>query len=102
MKRITAFILFFVMLFIPLFTAYNEGNEDPATPTDLDPVRYEYVIKRDNLPKYSIVAFGNAAINGHIRGSIYVGGTLTGSQYIDDGSLNGIAASDSYIYNNTH
>ena len=99
MKKLIAFILFLLMLFTPLIAAYNEAG-DPATPTDLEPVIYDYVIKSSNMPQYSIVAFNNAAINGHIRGSIYVGGTLRGSQFIDDGSINGVAASDSYVYNN--
>ena len=99
MKKLIAFILFLLMLFTPFIAAYNEAGS-PATPTDLEPVIYDYVIKSSNMPQYSIVAFNNAAINGHIRGSIYVGGTLRGSQFIDDGSINGVAASDSYVYNN--
>lgn len=101
MKRVIAFLLFLLMLVVPPLSAYNEaGPENLATPTDLQPVYYDYLVSRNNMPLYSIVAFNNATINGHIRGSIFVGGTLTGSQYVDDGSLNKIAASDSYVRNN--
>jgi hypothetical protein len=59
-----------------------------------------YTVDLDNLYKYNIIALQNADINCHIRGSIWVGGTLTGNQYIDDGSLNGKIASESYVFNN--
>lgn len=71
--------------------------EEPEVPQI---VEYDYEIGLDNLYKYSIIALNDADINQHLRGSIWVGGTLTGSQYIDDGALNGVPASDSYIYNN--
>ena len=100
MKRLIAILLFLVMLFTPVLAAYNEAGPSPATPTDLGPVTYDYTINRSNMPHYNIVAFNNATINGHIRGSIYVGGTLTGSQYVDDSSIDGVAASDSYVRNN--
>ena len=55
----------------------------------------------NHLYQYNIIALNNADINCHVRGSIWVGGALTGNQYIDDGSLNGIAESDSYVYFNS-
>ena len=53
-----------------------------------------------NLNAYNLVSLENADIRCHVRGSIWIGGTLTGSQYIDDGSLNGESPSNSYIYEN--
>jgi len=61
---------------------------------------YVYNIDLSNLNLYNIVSLQNAEIRCHVRGSIWVGGTLTGSQYIDDGSLNGISPSNSYVYTN--
>lgn len=60
----------------------------------------DYSVILEDLYKYNIVALQNADINCHVRGSIWIGGTLTGNQYIDDGSLNGQIASESYVYNN--
>ena len=83
----------------------NENeNEDPSSqqePTvEHNIVEYDYDINLNNLYLYNIVALNDANINSHIRGSLWVGGTLMGSQYVDDGSISGNAASDSYIYNN--
>lgn len=60
----------------------------------------DFIVELSNLPNYSIVALNNADINCHTRGSLYVGGTLTGQQYIDDGAINGVSPSNSYIYDN--
>ena len=59
-----------------------------------------YNIDLYNLNKYNLVSLENANIRCHVRGSIWIGGTLTGSQYVDDGSLNGESLSNSYIYEN--
>ena len=59
-----------------------------------------YNIDLYNLNKYNLVSLENANIRCHVRGSIWIGGTLIGSQYIDDGSLNGESLSNSYIYEN--
>lgn len=59
-----------------------------------------YNIDLYNLNKYNLVSLENANIRCHVRGSIWIGGTLTGSQYVDDGSLNGESSSNSYIYEN--
>ena len=64
---------------------------------------YDYKIKLSNVSNYSIVALNNAYIEGHIRGSLWVGGTLTSASWCgtDDGTIGGIASeSESYIYNN--
>ena len=100
MKRVIAFLLFLLMFLVPPLSAYNEADDESVTPTYLQPVVYDYTINRSNMPQYSIVAFNNATIDCHIRGSIFVGGTLKGSQCVDDGSLNNVAASDSYVRNN--
>lgn len=59
-----------------------------------------YNIDLYNLNKYNLVSLENANIRCHVRGSIWIGGTLIGSQYVDDGSLNGESSSNSYIYEN--
>ena len=61
---------------------------------------YIYNIDMYNLNAYNLVSLENADIRCHVRGSIWIGGTLTGSQYIDDGSLNGESPSNSYVYEN--
>ena len=58
------------------------------------------VVNIDNLSDYNLVALNDADVNCHIRGSIYVGGVLTGNQYIDDGSMYGEPGSESYVYDN--
>lgn len=60
----------------------------------------DFIIELSNLPNYSIIALNNADINCHTRGSLYVGGILTGEQYIDDGAVGGISPTNSYIYDN--
>lgn len=74
---------------------YTQQEDVPV-----DIVYSDYVVDLQNLYKYNIIALQNADINNHIRGSIWVGGNLTGSQYVDDGSLNGEIASESYVANN--
>lgn len=87
MKKIFYIILMLFIFCLPTTAAQNiEKNY--------------YTVDIDNLYKYNLIALQDADINCHIRGSIYVGGTLTGSQFIDDGALNGKAASDSYVFNN--
>lgn len=61
---------------------------------------YTYNIDLFNLNLYNIVSLQNAEIRCHVRGSIWIGGTLTGSQYVDDGSLNEVSPSNSYVYTN--
>lgn len=58
------------------------------------------VVNIENLSDYNLVALNDADVNCHIRGSIYVGGVLTGNQYIDDGSMYGEPGSESYVYDN--
>lgn len=123
MKKILLFLLTIIIFIMPL-SAYSEDIEFPpqeqivelggeeieseiieaenASSEEEQPqiTEYDYEIGLDNLYKYNIVALNDAQINQHIRGSLWVGGTLTGDQYVDDGSINGVAASDSYVYNN--
>ena len=85
-------------------------ESDP--PSDPDPpkedetvgeiVKVDYTITLSNLYQYSMVALSNATLNGHVRGSIWVGGTLYAGEYkfVDDGSLGGTSSSTSYIANN--
>ena len=88
-------------------------NDDPYLPSETLPPSqiknlieeieedtYTYNIDIYNLNAYNLVSLENANIRCHVRGSIWIGGTLTGSQYIDDGSLNGESASNSYVYEN--
>jgi hypothetical protein len=106
MKRIVALLLTILLVFGMINTASNEG---PATPTDLDPIdptttipSVDYRVTLSNLPYYSIIALRNAQLNGHTRGSIWIGGTLTSGEwkFVDDGSIGGVSPSDSYVANN--
>ena len=79
-------------------TMANEAEEEGTVD---EPVKeYDYVVDLSILPLYSIVAFSDASIYQHIRGSIWVGGTLYGNQYVDDGALDHQAKSDSYVFYN--
>ena len=89
-------------------TATSEATEPPVEeeypPEEHEPPpagieEYDYTIDLSNLFKYSIVALNNATLNGHTRGSIWVGGELTGGEwkFVDDGSLGGNSPSDSYV-----
>jgi len=100
-KRIFSALLIIVILVFGIINT-SAQNEGIATQTDLDPVTYNYNITLSNLSNYSIVALNNATINGHTRGSIWIGGTLYSGnwKFVDDGSINGVSTSDSYIYNN--
>lgn len=61
---------------------------------------YTYNVDLTNLNLYNLVSLQDADIRCHVRGSIWIGGTLTGSQYVDDGSLDGVSPSNSYVYTN--
>ena len=107
MKKIIAFLMTLILLMglIPV-AGSNEIDlgdfSNPATPTDLQPVYYDYTINLSNLPSYSIVALHNATLNGHVRGSIWVGGELNGGEwkFVDDGSIGGNSPTDSYVHIN--
>ena len=107
MKKIIAFLMTLILLIglIPV-AGSNEIDlgdfSNPATPTDLQPVYYDYTINLSNLPSYSIVALHNATLNGHVRGSIWVGGELNGGEwkFVDDGSIGGNSPTDSYVHIN--
>ena len=76
-----------------------------APPLEEDPPQIEsrnYSINISNMSNYSLVALNNMSLNGgHVRGSIWVGGTLHGGVYVDDGSINHITSGNySYIANN--
>ena len=88
-----------------------EDNEDlflasyyiPDALPDETIQEYDYKIKLSNVSNYSIVALNNAYIDAHIRGSLWVGGTLTSNDWCgtDDGSISGApSGNESYIYNN--
>ncbi len=87
MKKIIAVILVLVLVlgFIPTATSSAD-----------------YVVRLSDLNNFSIVALNDFSAAGHARGSIWVGGTLTnnGDMNVDDGSVGGIGAGTSYIYNN--
>lgn len=62
-----------------------------------------YNVKLSNMSHFSIVALNNAYIDAHIRGNIWIGGTLTSNDWCgcDDGSINHKPSEyESYIYNN--
>jgi len=67
------------------------------------PKEYNFNIELSNLTGYSIIALNNAFIDSHIRGSLWIGNTLTSNEWCgsDDGSINHIpSGTESYIYNN--
>lgn len=99
-KRIIASILIVLLLMLGFMKIAI--STDVTTPTDLEPDLRNYSVTLSNLPQYSIVALNNANLNGHVRGSIWVGGTLTSGEYkfVDDGSINHSSTSDSYVRNN--
>ena len=119
MKKIVALFLTLILIFGVVSFA---RSTDPSTPTDLKPVETEetvpeteppvggdsetgppeqknYTITLSNLSSYNLVALYNANLNGHVRGSIWVGGTLTGGEwkFVDDGSVGHTGAGDSYV-----
>ena len=98
MKKLIAFILALIIMFIPV------GVTPEATPTDLGPniPIVDYTITLSNLSQFNLVALHNANLNGHTRGSIWVGETLHGGEwkFVDDGSIDHAGAGNSYIYNN--
>ena len=64
---------------------------------------YNFNIKMSNMAGYSIVALNDAFIDMHIRGSLWIGGTLTSNDWCgtDDGSINNKPSeTESYIYDN--
>ena len=121
MKKIIAAFLAIIMVFTMFMASAaditsNEVQVDApeATTTDLDEYIYDdeddisdtteeyYCVMLDNLSRFNIVALNNATLNGRVRGSIWVGGTLHGGEwkFVDDGSLDHTGAGTSYIYNN--
>lgn len=102
MKRIIALLLTLFLVFGMINTAAS--NEEPATPSDLTPTiqKVDYTVTLANLSQYNIVALRNANLNGHTRGSIWIGGTLKGGEwkFVDDGSVGGNSPSDSYVADN--
>ena len=97
MKKIVALLITCILIFSFINVA---SEENPATSTDLGPIKDNYTINASNLSKFSIVALNNANLTGHIRGSIWIGGTLQGNCNVDDGSINHSGAGTSYVYNN--
>ena len=55
-----------------------------------------------DMDKFSLISLTDMNIRCHVRGSIYCGGTLIGSQIVDDGTLNSTREprSKSLVYNN--
>lgn len=55
-----------------------------------------------DMDKFSLISLTDMNIRCHVRGSIYCGGTLVGSQIVDDGTLNSTKEpkSKSLVYNN--
>lgn len=127
MKRVIAALLVIILIcsFVDM-TAAKDITSDPVTITDITPLdndtnppenenpppesdpdppasegirQMDFSVNLSNLYQYSIVALHDATLNGHVRGSIWVGGTLKGGEwkFVDDGSLGGISASTSYV-----
>lgn len=111
MKRILAFFLALVLAFCNVGIGFTE--QQPVTPTDLEPAivdvidepsapTSDFTPNLSNLNQFNIVALNNFLQQGHVRGSVWVGGTMTGGPYmfVDDGSIGGSGAHTSYVYNN--
>ena len=129
MKRVLAFLLAFILAFCnfgiglveqmpatptdltPVITEQIEVPPDPD-PGDTNPGDQQgddqggpqiqvgdYVPQLGSLNKYSIVALHDFKQTGHVRGSVWVGGTMTGGpyMYVDDGSIGGSGAGTSYV-----
>ena len=96
MKKLVAFLLTVFLVFGIINTV---SNGELATPTDLEPMQIDYSITLSNLSQFNLVALNDANLNGHVRGSIWVGGTLTSGdwKFVDDGSIGGVGAGDSYV-----
>ncbi|MGN0376947.1 MAG: hypothetical protein ACI4ED_04860, partial [Suilimivivens sp.] len=59
------------------------------------------IVNIDNASNYNIIALNDCYNNGHINGSIYVGGTYTGNQFVDDDACDADGNhSNSYINDN--
>lgn len=84
----------------PLLEGQLSSENQLIPEEEWEKIYSDYTVDLDNLYKYNIIALQNADINCHVRGSIWIGGVLTGSQYIDDGSISGISESESYVYDN--
>lgn len=120
MKKIIAFILVLIFILTPIFTTGT--SESPATPTDLEPIDppvepenpeldppsepesdpdpplvVDYTVSLSTLNKFNVVALNDFHMQGHVRGSVWVGGTMTGGpwMFVDDA-----AGASSYIYDN--
>ena len=111
LKRILAFFLALVLAFCNVGIGFTE--QQPVTPTDLEPAivdvidepsapTSDFTPNLSNLNQFNIVALNNFLQQGHVRGSVWVGGTMTGGPYmfVDDGSIGGSGAHTSYVYNN--
>lgn len=98
MKKIIAIIIFLTLI----FGTFSFADPDPATPTDLDSdiIITDYVPKLSNLKQFSLIALQDATLIGHTRGSIWVGGELSGNSIVDDGSVNHQNPNDSYVATN--
>ena len=101
MKRIIAFLLAFIFAFCQIGIGLTE---QPATPTDLDPVppiieiqTSDFAPSLSNMRQFSIIALNDFTQQGHVRGSVWVGGIMTGGpwMFVDDA-----AGASSYVYNN--
>ena len=102
MKKILAF--FMALILMLGVTTANSNEKFVATPTDLTPTiqSVDYTVTLSNLSLYSIVALRNATLNGHTRGSIWIGGTLKSGdwRFVDDGAFDGFSPSNSYVAKN--
>ena len=96
MKRFLIILL--ILLFIPVSVG-SDIVDAPLLPEVIIPTA-AYEVNLNNLNKFNIVALGDASLSGHIRGSIWVGGTLTGNLTVDDGSIDHQNPFNSYIYDN--
>lgn len=101
MKRIIAFLLAFILAFCQIGIGLTD---QPATPTDLEPAppiveiqTSDFAPSLSNMRQFSIIALNDFTQQGHVRGSVWVGGTMTGGpyMYVDDA-----AGASSYVYDN--
>jgi len=87
-----------------VFTEEIQTNNSEEVDVQIKPIEeHDFNVKLSNMVGYSIIALNDAFIDMHIRGSLWIGGTLTSNNWCgtDDGSINHTpSGTESYVFNN--
>ena len=87
-----------------VLTEEIQANNLEEVDVQINPIEeHDFNVKLSNMVGYSIIALNDAFIDMHIRGSLWIGGTLTSNNWCgtDDGSINHTpSGTESYIFNN--